>query len=353
MRKFGEYDMRKLSDSRIFYLRKPPKFTYIFVVIVITILVGTLIWSAVTVKAEQIQVAGIITSENKQTLVANVSGIVHSVNYEAGDTVSAGDIIVEFDKTEINIEIVKREALILSLTKQMDCIYTFQQHIIDSDLTQPFTRSEDEIQFYYAFETYIISFNACMGNETLENNLNTQTLSQLTSERSTLSANRIALEAELDSYYAALSRYDIRASISGILHFDSPISRGTVLQTGTPIGSISDTDSGRIVEMFIRSGERSKIEVGQECSFVVDGLAQTEYGSVKGVVKSISSDAIMTENGAFFRVIVEFDAEYIEDSRGGKINLTNGMTVRAWITYEKVTYLKYWLEKMGLGKYLN
>ena len=353
MRKFGEYDMRKLSDSRILYMRKPPKFTYIFVAIVIATLIGTLVWSAVTVKAEQVQVAGIITSENKQTLAPAVTGIVHSVNYEAGDTVSAGDIVVEFDKTEINIEIVKRESLISSLTKQTDCIYVFQQNITNSDLTQPFAQSEDEIRFYYMFETYIISFNACMGNATLENNLNTQTLSQLTSERSTILANKIALEAELGSYNAALTRYYIRASISGTLHLDSPVTAGAVLQAGTQIGNISDPDSSRIVEMFIRSGERSKIETGQGCSFVVDGLAQTEYGSIKGIVKSISSDAIMTENGAFFRVIIEFDAEYIEDSRGGKIHLTNGMTVRAWITYEKVTYLKYWMEQIGLGKYLD
>ncbi|MCL2786335.1 MAG: HlyD family efflux transporter periplasmic adaptor subunit [Methanomassiliicoccaceae archaeon] len=352
MRKLGEYDLKKLSDSRLLYMRSPPKFTYIFVVIVAIILAGALIWSAVTVKAEQVQVSGIITTEGKQTLSANVTGIISDVYYEEGDAVSAGDVIAEFDKTEINIEIAKRESLRSSLTVQIECINTMQLCIVNADFDQPFTQSEDEIRFYYMFETYVTTFNSYSGSSVLQNNLNTQTLSQLTSERSTLIAQRTSIQAELDSYNAALARYDIKAVISGVLHLDSPLRTGMMIQAGTQIGSISDLSSGKIIEMYIWSGDRSKIEVGQECSFTVDGLAQTEYGSIKGVVRSISSDAIMSERGAFFRVIVEFDTEYIEDSKGNKIILSNGMTVRAWITYDKITYLKYWLDQIGIGKYL-
>jgi len=337
----------------LLYMRNPPRFTYIFVLIVVIILTGVIIWSSITIKSEQVQVSGIITTEGKQTLSANVTGIVYNVHFEEGSMVSAGDVIAEFDKTEMNIEIAKRESLIASLTIQIDCINTMQLQIVNGDLNQPFTQSENEIRFYYMFETYVESFNAYSGNPAMQNSLNTQTLAQLTSERSTFVAQRISVQAELDSYSAALSRYDITASITGILHLDAPLRVGTMLQAGTQIGSISDPNMGKVIEMYIWSGERSKIEVGQECSFTIDGLAQTEYGSIKGVVRSISSDAIISDGAAFFRVIVEFDAEYIEDSRGNKITLTNGMTVRAWITYEKITYLKYWMEQIGLGKYLN
>ena len=89
------------------------------------------------------------------------------------------------------------------------------------------------------------------------------------------------------------------------------------------------------------SYQRPRIEAGQDCKFTVDGLPRTEYGSVSGKVRSIGSDAIIQNNGAFFRIVIEFDADAIEDSKGGMVNLVNGMTVRAWITYEKMTYLKY------------
>jgi len=353
MRKLGQYDLKKLSDSRLLYMRKPHKFTHIFVIIVIVILAGTIFWSAVTVKAEQVRVSGIITTEGKQTLFANVTGIISVVNHEEGDVLSTGDIIAEFDKTEINIEIAKRGSLIASLTVQIACINTMQTHIVNSDLNQPFTQSEDEIRFYYMFATYVASFISYEGNPALQSDLNNQVLSQLMTERSALIAQRTALQAEFDSFNAALTRYDITASIPGILHLDIPLRAGTIMQAGTQIGSISDPDAGKIIEMYIWSGDRSKIAVGQECSFTIDGLAQTEYGSLNGTVRSISNDAIMSNNVAFFRVIVEFDANYIEDSRGNQITLSNGMTVQVWIIYEKITYLNYWLEQIGLGKYLR
>lgn len=80
------------------------------------------------------------------------------------------------------------------------------------------------------------------------------------------------------------------------------------------------------------------------------GLAQTEYGSVKGTVKSISDDAIVKDGHAVFKVIIEFDADSVTDSKGKETKLENGMTVTAWVTYEKVTYLKYFAEQLGLGK---
>jgi len=125
-----------------------------------------------------------------------------------------------------------------------------------------------------------------------------------------------------------------------------------ILSAGTQIGTINSSESTKIIEMYIFSHQRSKIEVGQECKFTVDGLAQTEYGTISGTVLSISSDAILQGNGAFFKVTIRFDAETIEDSKGGKVNLVNGMTVRGWITYEKMTYLDYWLDLLGLGEYL-
>ncbi|WP_048112614.1 HlyD family efflux transporter periplasmic adaptor subunit [Candidatus Methanoplasma termitum] len=124
------------------------------------------------------------------------------------------------------------------------------------------------------------------------------------------------------------------------------------LQAGSMIGSVSNPIADRYVDLYITAAQRALIDVGQECNFTIDGLAQTEYGSINGTVESISSDAITQEGGAYFRVKVSFDADYIQDSKGGKVNLSNGMTVRAWVTYEKVTYLKYWMEQLGLGKYL-
>ncbi|MCL2143279.1 MAG: HlyD family efflux transporter periplasmic adaptor subunit [Methanomassiliicoccaceae archaeon] len=157
------------------------------------------------------------------------------------------------------------------------------------------------------------------------------------------------IEVNIEAQETARSKYFIRSAIGGILHYDTDVFAGITLQIGTVIGSISDPDEKKIIEMYIPSGERSRIEEGQECRFTVDGLAQTEYGSIKGKVKSISDDAIVKDNYAVFKVVVEFDADHITDSKGNEVKLENGMTVTAWITYEKVTYMKYYADQLGLG----
>jgi hypothetical protein len=202
------------------------------------------------------------------------------------------------------------------------------------------------------FQSYRSNLDSCGGNQDLIGSLNNQTRTSLLAERGTTSVSLTNTEVNLKAYNNTLSKYDLNAVNSGVIHFDSFISIGMILQVGTQIGSINSTESTKVIEMYIPSYQRSKIETGQECKFTIDGLAQTEYGSIAGTVLSISSDAVIQGNGAFFKVIIEFDAVTIEDSKGGKVNLVNGMTVRTWITYEKMTYLKYWLDQIGLGEYV-
>lgn len=52
-------------------------------------------------------------------------------------------------------------------------------------------------------------------------------------------------------------------------------------------------------------------------------------------------------------VIVEFDPQYVEDSKGNRTDISNGMTARVWVKYDKITYMKYWMEQIGLGKYFR
>jgi hypothetical protein len=53
----------------------------------------------------------------------------------------------------------------------------------------------------------------------------------------------------------------------------------------------------------------------------------------------------------YFRTVIYFDSDVMHDSKGSPVAVSNGMTVRAWVTYEKVTYLKYWMEQVGLDDF--
>jgi membrane fusion protein, peptide pheromone/bacteriocin exporter len=38
----------------------------------------------------------------------------------------------------------------------------------------------------------------------------------------------------------------------------------------------------------------------------------------------------------------------LEDSKGERVNLTIGMVTEARVKYEKITYMKYFLEQLGI-----
>ena len=77
---------------------------------------------------------------------------------------------------------------------------------------------------------------------------------------------------------------------------------------------------------------------------------QAEYGTVPGKVISIDEDATLdNENGnVYFKVKVKPDVTYLEDSKGERVNLTIGMVTETRVKYEKITYMKYFLELIGV-----
>ena len=351
MRKFGEYDLSKLSDSRLQYMRNPPKFTYIFVPIVIMIVAGTIVWSAFAVKAEEIQTSGIITVSDKYPVMVEVTGTVSEIISNEGDVLISGDVIFKLDTSEVEITIGKLESDRRFLEDRISYIDKFITETYKTLPSQPFKNEGDQREFYILFEKYLLDKKNLVNPDQIEQ-LNYQMRSSLLADNSNCISNLTEVQANLESYKLLLSKYTVTAKGSGILHYDSRFTSGTFIQAGSLLGSISGSDNKKIIEMYISSGDRSKLEVGQECRFTVDGLAQTEYGSLGGKILSISSDAIVQQgSGVFFRVTVEFDVDHISDSKGNKISITNGMTVRVWVTYEKITYLKYFMEQLGLGDY--
>ena len=69
-----------------------------------------------------------------------------------------------------------------------------------------------------------------------------------------------------------------------------------------------------------------------------------------GKVLSIDEDAtIDNENGSvYFKVRVKPEKIYLEDSKGEKVNLSLGMITETRVKYEKITYMKYLLELIGV-----
>ena len=131
---------------------------------------------------------------------------------------------------------------------------------------------------------------------------------------------------------------------------DGMIAEGMVLQGGSLIGTITSTEEELIIETMLPSSDRPRIHVGNEVALAIGGLLQSEYGTIPGKVTSIDEDAtIDNESGsAYFKVKVKPEKTYLEDSKGERVNLTLGMVTETRVKYEKITYMKYILELIGI-----
>ena len=49
-----------------------------------------------------------------------------------------------------------------------------------------------------------------------------------------------------------------------------------------------------------------------------------------------------------FKVIIAMDNNYVVSKSGDKVDIVNGMTTVSRITYDKVSYFNYALEKLGI-----
>lgn len=178
-----------------------------------------------------------------------------------------------------------------------------------------------------------------------------ETILKFTDERKQLEIEKDKLETQKQSISDADDEYVLYSPSDGVLHISSEIKSGMVIQGGSQIGTISGSDKNQmVVEASIPSSDRPRIHNNDDVSLAVPGLNQEEYGTISGKVIAIDEDAtIDSEKGnIYFKVKIKPDNYYLKDKKGEKVNLTLGMTTETRVKYEKITYMKYFLEQIGI-----
>jgi multidrug efflux pump subunit AcrA (membrane-fusion protein) len=93
----------------------------------------------------------------------------------------------------------------------------------------------------------------------------------------------------------------------------------------------------------------SEYQITAEKSGKVHLSNEIASGTVKGKVISIDQDAnIDSQKGTiYFNMKVKPEETYLADKKGKKVNLALGMVTETRVKYDKITYLKYFLEQIG------
>ncbi|MBZ9606710.1 HlyD family secretion protein [Clostridium estertheticum] len=363
------YNLNELTDSRVLYDKNPPKFMIYIIALVTVLLALFLVWANKSSKTYMVKGQGIVTTENKSQIMAAVSGSIVDVSALEGKEVKAGEVLFTLNPVESNLQSGQAEDQIVLLNKRIALLIRAEKDATNQ--TNTFEKYDDEKEFYNKLRNgYIKRKEFIVDEEALKKQGGTEdqikefkrtqkikldgnyydTILQFTTERTQLELERDKLEIQKATLGKSAKEYKVVAPKDGKLHLSATITKGIVLQAGNVLGSITNNKEELIIETLLYSGDRPRIHIGDEVSVAVAGLNQVEYGTIKGKVLNIDGDAtIDSEKGnVYFKVKVKLDKTYLSDKKGEKVNLTLGMVTETRVKYEKITYMKYFMEQIGI-----
>jgi hemolysin D len=118
---------------------------------------------------------------------------------------------------------------------------------------------------------------------------------------------------------------------------------GGVVTPAQPLMVIVPTDDPLEVEAFLENKDIGFVNAGQEAEVKIETFPYTKYGTIHGIVKQVSSDAIQDEKrGLIYSSRVKLEKTTVPV--GDKIvNLTAGMAVTVEIKTDKRRVIEYFL----------
>lgn len=365
--------MEQLKDSRLLFDKKVPAFGYMIILIVTISLAAVVVWSTFAKKSYMIIAKGTVGSENSNYVMPSYTGEIEKNYMKEGKVVEEGDVLFTIKSTDYNLQ---KQQLIES-KESYETQIAQQEKLVKSikDNTNYFDAGKSEDQLYYSsFEAYQsqVAQNSFDGStysaygytdeqieKELEKNQGKLTEIYYTAIQSAENSIREAqmqiasIDAQLSAIGSGQEAYIVKAGNSGVLHMMADYKEGMVVQTGSAVASITEENAQPVVEAYVSTSDMARMKEGDKVQLAVDGLIQSVYGNIYGVVEQIDSNVTTQENSSgestpVFKIRILPEVNYMVSKSGRKVNLANGMTVEARITYDEVTYFNYVLEKLGL-----
>lgn len=138
-----------------------------------------------------------------------------------------------------------------------------------------------------------------------------------------------------------LSRMDVRAPMSGIVHGLTVHALRSVVRAADPILYVVPSDSALVISSRIEAIHVDQVHVGQDASLRLSTFDQRTTPEIFGKVVKVSADVFQDEvtGGSYYSAEIEPNAG--EMDRLGDVELLPGMPVEAFIKTEDRSPLSY------------
>jgi multidrug resistance efflux pump len=363
-------NISELKDSQLLYEKDVPPFGYIIVSIIAILLIVVTIWSVKTPKTYVIKSPGMVESTNKNYIMSSYTGEIKQMNISEGSFVEEGDVLFTVKSTDLDLQVEQITGQIDVYNENVDQLRKLEQSIMDGKNYFDITKDGDR-QYYNQYEAYMSQIE--------QNDIDSSTYKNYGYSDAQIEAELAKNNAKISElYYSTLrsidekimqyedeinklkiqnnaiengqSEYKVIANTSGIVHMMNEYKEGMVVQAASAIGSIANENDEYVVTAYLGVNDRPRVSIGDDVNIEVVGLAQNNYGNLKGKLVSIDNDVSSNQDGSqtFFKSKIKIDTPYLISSNGNKVNISNGMSVEARIKYDELSYFDYLLESLGL-----
>ena len=96
--------INELKDSKLLFDQNPPKFGYIFILLITAFLAGAIIWSVNTPRIYTIQASGTVTNEDANYVMCTYTGEIDECYMEEGMLVEKGDVLFTVTSTDYDVQ---------------------------------------------------------------------------------------------------------------------------------------------------------------------------------------------------------------------------------------------------------
>ncbi len=158
------------------------------------------------------------------------------------------------------------------------------------------------------------------------------------------------LKSEIKTNLVTLKYQEITSPIDGVVFDLQPKGPGYVARSSQPVMQIVPLKN-LIAKIEIDNRTIGFVSEGKNADISIDSFPASDFGVIKGKVKSIGSDALapIPSQGKGFRfpAKIELETQYLKLKSGKKLPLQAGMSLSANIKLRRVTYLQLLLNKFS------
>lgn len=334
-------------------IERPANMAGKFIIIAITLLlIVAIVWACMAKLDVVVTGTGTVTTDEKMGIVASsASGTVSEIFVIEGDSVEKGDILIQLDTENLDLEMQKLQDDMALLEIQRDVMV---QYIEDEDAEIQVEGYDENYQYLvnayvYANELYKAQIEENPDNEEL---LRFQYLQNLAESLANVEASIDETAINIEEMQYNIDSMTITAMASGYVYGLNVFYEGQEITATEPLMAIVSGETPYVFQGYFSDRDMAELTVGDSARLKLSAFSYSYYGAIDGTVTYISPVAANIEGmGNVYQVNIAIAPDNLNSS----IDLLNGLSGTAEIYIGKRSVMEYFLEPVteGLGNSLR